>query len=248
MRAYILAGGLGSRLREVVADLPKPLASIAGRPFLEYQLRYLRSQGIDRVVMCVGYRYQAVIDHFGDRFDGIEIEYSIEKTPLGTGGALCQALKQFPLDEDALCVNGDSLFAADVAAMRRFHREQKASMTLSVLYLEDNTRYGSVNMDGQQRVTGFVEKSGQGGAGFINTGVYLLAPEFARMCRQHDEGTVSLEREIFPMLAQGGSCYAFAQQQPFIDIGIPLDYQRAQQLIPEIIQQIEAESLCHKIS
>lgn len=220
--AAILAGGLGTRLRGVVADRPKVLAEIHGRPFLTYLLDQLALAGIDNVVLCTGYQANLVERVIGKQYKNLHVSYSEEKEPLGTGGALRLAAANLSSDP-VLVMNGDSYCVADFGAFTRFHRDRQARATLLLTEVADVGRFGVVRTDDVGRVLGFDEKGGTG-PGWINAGVYLLS---RAVLQEIPEGRpVSLEREMFPgWIGQG--MYACRLGGRFIDIGTPESYAEA---------------------
>jgi NDP-sugar pyrophosphorylase family protein len=226
-KAVLLVGGMGTRLREVVPSLPKPLARVGNRPFLELLIRQLLSQGIDRLVMCTGYLADQIEREFGDgREFGATIEYSVEPEPLGTAGAIKLAQGYLQTVPDFLVMNGDSFLDIDLRQFVHFHRTHGGLATLAVVPVENAGRYGTVFADSSNRVSSFFEKTGKDSPGLINAGVYA----FNRDLFQHiSDGPVSLEKNVFPQLL-GRGVYAMKQQGLFIDIGTPTDYIRAQQL------------------
>ncbi len=230
MKAIVLAGGLGTRLRDRVSDLPKPMAPVAGRPFLEYLLDRLPASGIDAVVLSVGYRWQAIEAHFGSSFRGMPIRYAIEAQPLGTGGAIRHAIREAgPGDEGALLVlNGDTFLDVDLAAVISCHRREGRPITLTLRRVDDVERYGAVRMQGE-RVIAFAEKSGPG-PGLVNGGIYVIERDWLLGLDLPE--TFSLERDLLqpscPTLQPAG----YVTDARFIDIGIPEDFDRAQTLIP----------------
>jgi len=221
--AAVLAGGLGTRLREAVADKPKVLAQVNGRPFLAYLLDTLAGAGVRRAILCTGYLADQVRTAFGTEFGGVELLYSQEESPLGTGGALSLAL---PLLDSSpvLVLNGDSFCDADLALFARQHLACGAAASLVLARVADVARYGAVETSGDGTITSFEEKGRRRGDGLINAGIYLLE-------RFLIEGlpagrALSLEKELFPGLI-GHGLYGFAQGGKFIDIGIPADYYAA---------------------
>ena len=163
MTAMILVGGAGTRLKSVVSDVPKPMAPIQGKPFLEYQIRYLRKQDFKDIVLLTGHMEEAIRDHFGDGSDlNVSITYSHEEKPLGTGGAIRQALED-STDESVVVFNGDSILLTD---LHRFRREARAPITLAVHHEIDTARYGSVEIHGH-RVVAFHEKNPAAGPAFV---------------------------------------------------------------------------------
>jgi D-glycero-alpha-D-manno-heptose 1-phosphate guanylyltransferase len=226
--AVILAGGLGTRLRSVVDDLPKPLAPVAGRPFLEYLLDHLISCGISDIVMAVGFRNEMVINHFGCDYKGLVIKYSIEKKPLGTGGAVLKALESVE-GQECWIINGDTLFAVDLGKFYDSAAGKGFPVSLALKEMEDSSRYGCVQTAGK-RVTAFREK-GSGKKGLINGGVYLMDK---RWLKRNSPGRVfSFEKDILEKnISQGFGYYVSGDY--FIDIGIPSDYEKAERELPLI--------------
>ena len=221
----ILAGGLGERLRHVVSDTQKVMAPIAGKPFLRWLLNGLTAQGARRFVLAVGYKSEQIEACFGNSYNGAAIVYSREETPLGTGGAIRQALALCET-EDAVVVNGDTYFDVDLNALLKAHRERQAALTLSLKPMTGFDRYGTVSTDETGRVTGFHEKKPVR-EGLINGGVYAIRKD---TYKEMPEGKFSFEREILEPLAL--ATFGMASDGYFIDIGIPGDYFRAQTEIP----------------
>ena len=228
--AVILAGGLGTRLRPVVADRPKALAMINGRPFLGYLLMQLARAGVREAVICTGYLAEQVRTCFGDSYAGIRLRYSVETEPLGTGGALRLALPLLAADS-ILVVNGDSYFSADLADFHGRHRAAGSLASLLLARVADISRFGAVDLVEGGQIARFEEKGSAAGPGLINAGVYLLSGEVVRGIP--DSGPVSLEREVFPALV-GHGLYGFAQDGKFIDIGTPEDYLAAAAFFAEM--------------
>lgn len=223
MEAIVLAGGFGTRLASRLNNIPKPMAPIAGRPFLEILLGHLQRNGCHRVLLSVGYLHEVIQQHFGTRHGAMAIEYVIEQEPLGTGGAIRTALRQVE-DESALVMNGDTFLAADLRAMLEAHREQKAIFSMAVAQVPDVARYGGVLLD-QQRIAGFEEK-GRSGPGWINAGVYALNRKITWPATLGEK--FSFERDfMMPELARLRPL-AFPVDGFFLDIGIPEDLDRAQ--------------------
>jgi D-glycero-alpha-D-manno-heptose 1-phosphate guanylyltransferase len=223
MEAIVLAGGLGTRLASRLQGLPKPMAPVAGRPFLEILLTQLRRSGCTRVLLSVGHQHTVIQEHFGAAFDGMSIDYVVESVPLGTGGAIRLALAQ-AREESVLVLNGDTFLDADYAAMMRFHAGCGAEATLAVVHRDDVSRYGGVTID-DQRIVGFEEK-GRSGPGFISAGTYVLARNLAWPPALPEK--FSIERDFFvPQVARLRPA-AFTVDGYFLDIGIPEDYDRAQ--------------------
>ena len=221
----ILAGGLGERLRHVVSDTQKVMAPIAGRPFLRYLLDWLTARGARRCVLAVGYRAEQIESYFGGTYNGAEIVYSREETPLGTGGAIRQALAMCET-QDAIVVNGDTYFGVDLPVLLQAHRETGAALTLSLKPMADFDRYGTVDLAEDGRVTGFHEKKPVK-AGLINGGVYAVSKS---VLSRLPEGRFSFEKEILEPLKL--ATFGMISDGYFIDIGVPSDYFRAQTEIP----------------
>lgn len=227
----VLAGGLGTRLRPVVADRPKPLALVAGRPFLSYLLDDLADAGTRHVVLCTGHLGEMVEQTCGDSYRGMKLSYSRETQPLGTGGALRAAWPQLDADR-VLVLNGDSLCNADLTELASRHAARANVASLVLTRVADTTRYGRIDTDQHGRVLQFVEKGAAAGPGWVNAGIYLFeraAVESIPAGRQ-----VSLEREVFPRLIEQG-CYAYRTGAPLLDIGTPESYSRAESFLRDRI-------------
>jgi histidinol-phosphate phosphatase family protein len=225
--AMILAGGLGTRLRSVVADRPKILALVLGRPFITPLLDRLAAQGIRRAILCTGFKGEQVREALGDSYGPIQLLYSQETEPLGTAGAFAQAL---PLSDDSdepiLAMNGDAYCAADLCTFAAFHFEKRASASLLLVHMPDTSRYGRVTCDPDGRVKRFDEKTPNAGPGDINAGIYLLSREFLRSIPRGR--AVSIERETFPAWIGRGLFGCRAGTTRFIDIGTPESYAQAE--------------------
>lgn len=225
MQAIVLAGGLGTRLRSVVPDLPKPMADVAGRPFLAWVLDGLAQAGFDLAVLAVGYKHEAIRAHFGTRHRTLALRYSVEHTPLGTGGAMRLAADQLT-GSPLFVVNGDTYLDLDYSAMWARHARAGATMSMAVCHVPDVGRYGALALaDGI--VTGFLEK-GRAGPGDINAGVYLLSREILQ--RIPPGVPFSFEQQVLVPEVGAIRPLAFATDGLFIDIGVPEDYRRAQGL------------------
>lgn len=225
MEAVVLAGGMGTRLRSVVSDVPKPMAPVGGRPFLESILDWLASCGIRSVVLSVGYKWEVIRDRFGSSHRGMELEYAVEDRPLGTGGAVALALRR-TRGKTVFVVNGDTSFRMDLGELGRAHERMLGGATLALKEMFDFDRYGTVDLGVDGRVLGFREKA-PCVRGLINAGVYALD-------RGYLDGRglperFSLEKDVFEAQAgPQGSLRAAVYDVPFLDIGIPEDYARAE--------------------
>ena len=230
IEAVILAGGEGTRLREVVKDRPKPMASVGGRPFLEWLVRSLCVQGVRRIVLCTGYMSEAIEKHFGDgdKWD-VKIVYSRDPVPLGTGGALRQALHLIGSDR-FVAMNGDSYCRVDIWRLEATHRARQACATLWLVPVDDCTRYGAVEVAENGAIQAFREKSLAQHPGWINAGVYLLQRE--TLLSIPPGCSFSMEMDFFPRLISQG-LYAVRGSGPFVDIGTPESYKRAEQVLRE---------------
>jgi D-glycero-alpha-D-manno-heptose 1-phosphate guanylyltransferase len=223
MQSIVLAGGAGTRLRPVVADLPKPLAPIGGRPFLAYLLSFLERQGVSEAILAVGYRSGQIEQAFGPRYGNLRLRYSVEREPLGTGGALRQALRlidRFP----ALALNGDTYLELDLESMRHAHERASARLTVVVRRMAEIGRYGRVVTEGD-RIVGFAAASGEG-SGIINCGTYLFAENV--LAAPDLPERFSFEKEFLEPRVAALRPLAFETQGYFIDIGVPEDYRRAE--------------------
>jgi D-glycero-alpha-D-manno-heptose 1-phosphate guanylyltransferase len=236
----ILAGGLGTRLRSVVSDRPKVLATVLGKPFLAYLLDQLAGAGIDRVVLLTGYRGEQIQQEFGDRYGNVALDYSIETSPLGTAGALRLALpKLFPASaaesggpRSVLVLNGDSYCSADLRLFRAFHDHARADASLVLAQVNDTSRFGKVETTPQNRLERFLEKQEAGGAGSINAGIYLINRD---LIEEIPEGRpVSIEREMFPEWLQTHTLVGFGCQGAFLDIGTPESYREAETIFGQL--------------
>lgn len=229
--AVILAGGLGTRLRNAVPDVPKPMASVAGRPFLEYQLDYWIRKGIDRFVLSVGYRHEVIIDYFGDRYKDIELLYVVERVPLGTGGGLLLAVKEFDLTAPFLLLNGDTYFEADWRLLRDFSEANNADWCFSLFRTHENGRYMGMAVSQQGQILSM--KSNADGLGRLaNGGAYWVRPQVLDYIGFEVGSQISLEDDLLPaMLAAGRRLFGIEFSGTFIDIGMPDDYRRAASLL-----------------
>ena len=229
--AIVLAGGLGTRLRKVVSDVPKPMADINGKPFLDYLLQFLARAGIKRVILAVGYQHQVISDYFGNSFLGMEILYSVEEELLGTGGGIKQALA-FVGSEDVFVMNGDTYFDINLNHLFDFHKKKSSVLTVALKPMKKFSRYGSVVIDGSNRIVGFREKEYHE-YGLINGGIYILNKNIFKEI--HLPKKFSFEKEFLEEYYKVFSFYGKAFNDYFIDIGIPEDYRKFQYDILNLI-------------
>lgn len=228
--AIVLAGGLGTRIRSVVSNRPKVMVDVCGRPFLEILLDRMVRNGVTRAILATGHLHEVVAAHFGSRWGGIEIHYSIEAHPLGTGGAVWQALKMVSRN-DVFVFNGDTFFDLDLRGLHEFHRSARADITIALKPMRDFERYGAVDLV-NGRITGFREKNRTAG-GFVNGGVYVLNRQVAE--RFVFPGTFSLETDFLEKRVDEIIIAGFVSDGYFIDIGVPEDYARAQRELPRLL-------------
>jgi D-glycero-alpha-D-manno-heptose 1-phosphate guanylyltransferase len=224
--AIILCGGAGLRMKSVTGDAPKSLASIGKRPFLEILLRQLRRHGFDKAILAVGYRRDLIRSHFGDQAQGLEIRYSIESKPLGTGGALRNAVDLMDSDV-ALILNGDSYTDADLQLFSRDYQSSNVDLSILVVPADGRTDCGLVSVDAGGKVLGFKEKQFALGKQFVNAGIYMLSKRL--LAEIAADVSVSLETELFPRwLTEGKHLRAYHHRGHCIDIGTPERYRDAQ--------------------
>tara|TARA_B110000037_G_C17068760_1_gene484900 strand:+ start:307 stop:1011 length:705 start_codon:yes stop_codon:yes gene_type:complete len=222
--AIILAGGFGTRLQSVVKDVPKPMAPVAGNPYLVYLVRYLKSYGVEHIVLSVGYLSEVVEDYFKAEYLGVKISYSKEDAPLGTGGGIRLALEKCE-KKNVIILNGDSFFDVDINKLKKFHKKHKATVSLGVREVENVGRYGEVVLNDEKEIVKFSEKSDKAIAGLINGGVYLMKRKALNTFALNTK--FSLEQDYFQKQANTSSLYAKEFNSYFIDIGIPTDFERA---------------------
>ena len=225
VEAIVLAGGKGRRLQTVVSDVPKPMADIQGKPFLEYLLKWLEFNKMSRVIVSTGYKSDLIQSWFGERFGTLAIDYSREDAPLGTGGAIKKGL-QLCLNENPFVINGDTFFNIDLSLLRENHIRNSADITIAVKEMHNFDRYGTVIIrDGV--VVSFCEKK-HTEKGFINAGVYCISHDAFKEAVLPDE--FSFETDF--LKKQIVKTCAVPFDGSFIDIGTPSDYEAAQKLVP----------------
>lgn len=226
MQAILLAGGLGTRLRSVVSDRPKPMALIEDRPFMEYVVRGLARFGITDIIFAVGYKGSMVEEHFGDGTAfGIRASYAYEEELLGTAGAIKNA-GRFVTEDSFFVLNADTFYRIDYGRLVTIKEENGLDMALVLREVPDVSRYGAAVLDGVM-LTGFNEKAKEAGPGTINGGVYLMS---RKLLDEIPAGKVSLEHEMIPgWMKEGRRLGGFVNDGYFIDIGVPDDYFRFQE-------------------
>ena len=234
--AIILAGGLGTRLRSVVPDLPKCMAPVAGKPFLYYIIAHFQKEGISNFIFSVGYKSENIINfvnkeflHAGRQGSNIDFQFSIEEEPLGTGGAIKLSGKKVS-DHNIIVCNGDTLFKIDLQKLSNFHLQHNADCTLCLKPMNNFERYGVVEMNNDASIKSFKEKQFYE-AGLINGGVYAL--NIRNFMKENLPEKFSFEKDYLEKYVTKRNMYAVIQDEYFIDIGIPEDYERAgRELLP----------------
>lgn len=226
MKALVLAGGLGTRLRPRFGDLPKPLAPIGGQPFLTRQLEWLRDRGIRRSVVLAGYGAEQMIETVGDGSSlGVTVDWSVESEPLGTGGALRLAAPH--VDGSVIVANGDTLGDADPWTLERDRWEHAMIGAVALYRVEDARSRGRVEVDGSGRISAFVEKDERHeGVAWVNGGLYAFSPQ---LWKELPDGASSLERDTLPRLAAEGRLLGVPCDGRFWDIGTPEEHARAEE-------------------
>ncbi len=240
--ALILAGGLGTRLRGVLPGLPKVLAPVCGRPFLSYLLDQLQAAGVREVVLCTGHRADQVCDTFGTRYRGLSLRYSSESRPLGTAGAIRQALGLVAA-ERLLVLNGDSYIHSPLDVFLHWHLARESSFpgSLHLAWMASSARFGTVELGPRAAIRSFHEKRGLPLAGWINGGVYLLRRSLLESIPPGR--AISLETEMFPgWIRQGLGGYT--SRARFIDIGTPESYAGAGSLMAEVAAGSRNTDVC----
>lgn len=228
MKALILIGGLGTRLRPLTCNTPKPMLPLLNRPFLTYQLDLIKRYGIKEVIFCISYLPKIFKDYFGDgKIFGIKVHYVLEKNPLGTGGAIKNAQKY--INEPMVIFNGDVLTDLDLGDFYRFHKKKKAKVTVALTRVKDPTAYGLIKIDKKGTIKQFIEKPGwdEVTCNTINAGTYLFEPEMLKYIP--DKVSCSVEREIFPqLLEKKESLYGYIPKNCYwLDMGTLEKYMQA---------------------
>ena len=225
MRAVVLVGGFGTRLRPLTSDLPKQMLPIVDRPMIEHVVGHLAAHGVEEVVLSLGFLPDAFLDAYSDgRCAGLPLHYAVEPEPLDTAGAIRFAAEDAGIDEAFLVLNGDVLTDLAVDELVGFHRASGAEATVSLTPVDDPSRYGVVPTDADGRVTGFVEKPPAGAApcNWINAGTYVFEPSV--IDRIEPGRRVSVEREVFPAMADEGVLYGLRSEAYWVDTGTPETY------------------------
>lgn len=233
MQVIILAGGFGTRLQSVVKDVPKPLADIAGKPFLSYLLSHLNKCGATDIVLSVGYLQEKIVEYFGESFLGMKISYAREDKPLGTGGAILNSLQFLDENKPVVVVNGDTFLQINYQKLLLSHEENASDLTLTLRKMDDCSRYGRVILDENLRIKSFEEKGESSEEGLINGGIYVLNLKIFEQYQM--EESFSFEVDFLMKYLEKLSPKGYAVDEYFIDIGIPDDYARSQVELPKLV-------------
>lgn len=225
-QAIVLAGGFGTRLKSVVADVPKPMAPVCGRPFLAFIMDYLAKNGFEKVVLSIGYKGEIIQEFFGANYKGMLVEYAVEATPLGTGGGILNATATCS-EEPILVLNGDTFFDIPVTDFADFYTESKADLMFGLKPMQDFERYGTVLLNDENRITKFQEKQYRK-SGLINGGAYILTKAIFEKQGFTIGQKFSFEADFLEKYVDELAFYGFVVDNYFIDIGIPEDYAKAQ--------------------
>lgn len=225
MTIIILAGGLGTRLKSVVQDLPKPMASVNGKPFLVYLLEYVSHFSPKEIILSVGYKWETIQAYFGEMYQNIPIRYCVEEIPLGTGGGIKKAV-EIAENEQVCILNGDTFFGVNLQKMEAFHHKNNSDLTIAVRKMENFDRYGTILFGEMGNITNFAEKKALE-EGYINGGIYFLRKSF--LLEKNLPEKFSFETEIMEKGYKENVFFAYQgdENQYFIDIGIPEDYAKA---------------------
>jgi len=229
INVVILCGGLGKRLRSIIADRPKPMAEVKNRPFLDILIRYVSSYGFKRFILCTGYKGEMIRRYYKAGGGDLKIVFSEEKEPLGTGGALKNA-ENFIQSDVFLSLNGDSFCQMNMQDFLAFHRAKKAELSIALAAIEKDADYGVVSLGSNNRIVSFNEKGVADGNGFINAGVYLFNKDVLKSIPSDKK--YSLEYELFPNILHKG-IYGYITHAELIDIGTPERYETAKEFFED---------------
>ena len=224
--AIILAGGFGTRLQAVVSDVPKPMAPINNKPFLNYVFDYLKHYHIEHVVLSTGYLADKISDYYKNEYRGIKISYTKEETPLGTGGGIRLAMTKC-YTSDVLVLNGDSFFDVNITEHFNNHISKQADCSLSLRKVDNAARYGTILLGIENAIETFKEKDNIEQAGLINGGVYILNRKLY-LSKTNEAVPFSIEKDFYESRINELHIFGFEYDGYFIDIGIPEDYNKAQ--------------------
>jgi D-glycero-alpha-D-manno-heptose 1-phosphate guanylyltransferase len=223
--AVILAGGMGSRLKTVVNDRPKPMALINNKPFLYYLLSNLKKEGFQHIILAVGFKHEIISDFFGNSFKEMDISYAIEEKPLGTGGGILNALK-YAREKRTFILNGDTYFPVPFGEMEKLADKKVSDLVIALRKLNDVSRYGTISVDSQKRVVEFIEKTNNKEPGLINGGIYLIKNSSFLALPFPEK--FSFEEDFMMTKFNEKQFFGIPFNSYFLDIGIPESYQQAQ--------------------
>ncbi len=227
----ILAGGLGTRLRSVTPDKPKTIVEINHRPFITYLLDQMNSTSLKNIIICSGYLSELVEKEIGNQYGNLEIRYSVEEVPLGTGGALSLALSKVETDY-LLVMNGDSYIDIDLGSFINWFHQENHTAALCAIKKENTSRYGRLTLSSKRMVTSFIEKSSEELPGYINGGIYLFQKKILSSIPKDTK--YSLEKSFLPSLIKKGLS-GYICENNFIDIGTPESYKEAGNFIRKVV-------------
>ena len=225
MEAIVLAGGFGTRLKEVVTDVPKSMALVNNKPFIGFLLNFLSGQGITKIIFSVGHKKESIQSYLGSQYKNIPLDYVLEDEPLGTGGGIKKAFGKVE-GKSAFVLNGDSMFRIDLNALKLLHEESTADVTIALRYMDDTERFGSVRIDEEKKIIGFFEKGSESGPGYINGGIYLMNKNF--ILKPLFPEKFSIEKDCFEKYFKQSKFFGYHSRGYFLDIGVPEDFYRAQ--------------------
>jgi NDP-sugar pyrophosphorylase family protein len=228
----ILCGGLGTRLRAVTGETPKVMAEIQGEPFLDFLIRYLARQGARRIILCAGYKAETLISHYKNKFPSVELDFSIETEPLGTGGAFKNA-RALVRNEICFGLNGDCFTPLQYRALLDFHRSRKAQASLVGVRVEGNKDFGTLQINDKEEITAFREKFETRETQYISAGIYCFHRNL--FDQMPAAGKFSIEYDVFPKLI-GQGFFAYKTDAPFIDIGTPERFEWAKKHLNEMLE------------
>ena len=232
MQAIVLAGGRGTRLRSVVSHVPKPMAPVDGRPFLEHLLDYWISQGVTRVVISVGYMRDLIKDHFGPSYRNCAIKFADEEIALGTGGAVLNCLQQLEPKEPTLVLNGDTFFAVQLNELKQFHELRGAAITLSLFESSETSRYSGVRLGTDGEILDIGSETKADSLCYVNGGVFYFSSKILKKLKTLPIQVCNLESELISgLIASGERVSGYVSRARFIDIGTPGDYLRAPSIL-----------------
>lgn len=230
-QAIVLVGGLGTRLKEVVKKVPKPLADIEGKPFLKILLDNLIKKGITDFVLAVSFKYEQVVEFCNQQYKDINISYSVEEEPLGTGGAIKKALEKIKSAE-CFVFNGDSFFDVELKEIEDIYFQNNADVVIALKKTDQTSRYGTVVFDENKKINGFCEKSDRGD-GFISGGIYLINKDWYNSL--DTESRFSVEKDVFEKHFNSSKFYGVISDGYFIDIGTPDDYHKGKNELADYV-------------